>query len=183
ACDLSRKFRRFRRATPVTKAPSWLKNILIVRFRTVGLQTPNTELKKQSVRHAVRHNEQVGLDRNREFSDIFDDIYNQFRYGNLYSDISNSSDLLHHINIVLDRYPYLLLVLHRRYSSEHMIAVSRAGGSAGIFDPNVGFITLHNNIQRNGEILNAMFKYYNVEKVDIDHLTLIPQFIGHCCGL
>ncbi|EGM2645690.1 hypothetical protein IRP70_004890 [Salmonella enterica] len=134
----------------------------------------DVKLKKQSIRNVVYHNEKIFSGNDRDFTELFDDIYNRFIYSNLHSNISNSNTLLDKVNLALRESSYVVLVLHLRNGEEHMVAVGRSWGRTGIFDPNVGLINLSDNIAFYGFILNEMFQYYDINVVDVDILRRTP---------
>ncbi|ENS1097953.1 hypothetical protein [Escherichia coli] len=127
-------------------------------------------LQEQSIRNAVYHNKKILAGYDSDFSELFNDIYQRFNYSNLNSNINNPKILFNEINNDLMQDSYAVLVLYKRNGEEHMVAVGRSFGMTGIFDPNVGLIKLHHNIEFDGEILNEMFRFYNVSVVDVDIL-------------
>lgn len=137
----------------------------------------DVEIKKQLVGNAVYHNAKRFTGNDRDFTELFDDVYQRFIYSDLYSNITNPSALLYELTRALMEASCVVLTLRLRNGGEHMVAVGRAYGMTGIFDPNVGLINLQNNSGFDGEILNAMFRYYDVMVVDVDILqrtALIP---------
>lgn len=137
----------------------------------------DVELKKQLVGNAVYHNTKLFTGNDRDFTDLFDDVYQRFIYRDLHSIITNPSDLLYELTRALMEAPCVVLTLRLRNGGEHMVAVGRSYGMTGIFDPNVGLINLQNNSGFDGEILNAMFRFHGVREVDVDILlrtVLIP---------